>query len=111
MAKQKKLSAEALELVADRFKILSEPLRLRILHCLQSGEKSVGDLTDEVGASQPNVSKHLKLLQMSGIVDRRQEGNIVFYSIADDSIFTLCDLVCGSLSEHLKTRAEVFSGM
>lgn len=111
MAKQKKLSAEALELVADRFKILSEPLRLRILHSLQSGEKSVGDLTDEIGASQPNVSKHLKLLQMSGIVHRRQEGNIVFYSIADDSIFTLCDLVCGSLSEHLKTRAEVFSGM
>jgi ArsR family transcriptional regulator len=110
MVKQKKLSSEALELVADRFKILSEPLRLRVLHCLQSGEKSVGELADETRASQPNISKHLKILQTSGMVHRRQDGNMVFYSIADNSIFKLCDLVCGSLSEHLRIRADVFSG-
>ena len=105
----KNLSSEALELVANRFKILSEPLRLRILQSLQDGEKSVTALTELTETSQPNVSKHLKLLQTSGLVKRRQKGNTVFYAIADESIFTLCELVCNSLEERLKTQAEIFA--
>jgi len=107
----KKMSLEALELVADRFKILSEPLRLRILQCLQNGEKSVTELTDLIETSQPNVSKHLKILQTSGMVKRRQKGNTVFYSIADESIFTLCDVVCNSLEKNLKNQAEIFASV
>jgi DNA-binding transcriptional ArsR family regulator len=106
---EKNLSSEALELIANRFKILSEPLRLRILQCLQSGEKSVTALTEAVETSQPNVSKHLKILQTSGLVKRRQKGNTVFYAIADESIFTLCELVCDSLETRLKNQAEIFA--
>lgn len=107
--KTKKMSAEAIEMVADRFKILSEPLRLRILQMLQEGEKSVTELTDLTGTSQPNISKHLKLMQTAGIVSRDQIGNTVYYSIADESIFKLCDVVCNSLSVRLKSQAGIFS--
>ncbi len=106
---EKKLSLEALNLIADRFKILSEPIRLRILHTLQEGQKSVNELTAEIKTSQPNVSKHLKILQTAGILNREQSGNTAYYSIADESIFTLCETVCGSLEEQLKSQAEIFS--
>jgi DNA-binding transcriptional ArsR family regulator len=104
----KNLSSEALELVASRFKILSQPLRLQILQSLQESEKSVTELTDLTQTSQPNVSKHLKILQAGGIVNRQQKGNTVYYAIGDESIFTLCELVCGSLEERLKNQAEIF---
>ena len=103
-----KKSSDALALVASRFKILSEPLRLQILQELETGELSVGALTDAVGATQPNVSKHLKMLQDAGIVARKQDGNTVFYSIADESVFALCDLVCGSLKEKFSERSAMF---
>ncbi|HQU85269.1 MAG TPA: metalloregulator ArsR/SmtB family transcription factor [Pyrinomonadaceae bacterium] len=104
----KKLSPEALSMIAERFKVLSEPLRLRILHLLQDGEKSVGELTEAIATSQPNVSKHLKILQDAGIVKRNQVGNTVYYSIADHGIFVLCEAVCDSLEERVKKQADIF---
>jgi ArsR family transcriptional regulator len=104
----KNLSIEALCLIANRFKVLSEPIRLQILHKLQEGETSVNELTEAIATSQPNVSKHLKMLQNAGILKREQRGNTVFYSIADESIFTLCELVCDSLEAGLKSQAEIF---
>jgi DNA-binding transcriptional ArsR family regulator len=106
---QKKLSNEALDLIAHRFKVMSEPIRLQILHKLQEGEKSVGEITEAIQTSQPNISKHLKILQNAGITKRVQKGNTVFYSIADESIFTLCELVCDSLEENLRNQASIFS--
>ena len=107
--KGKQLSIEALGMIAERFKVLSEPIRLQILHTLQEGEKSVNELTEVVQTSQPNVSKHLKILQKAGILTREQHGNTVYYKIADESIFTLCETVCGSLEEQFKNQAEIFS--
>ncbi len=105
----KVLSDEALELVANRFKVLSEPLRLRILQALREEPRSVTALTELTEASQPNVSKHLKILQSAGLVNRRQDGNTAFYSIADESIFTLCDVVCGSLETRVRQQADIFA--
>ena len=105
----KNLSIDALRLVASRFKMLSEPIRLQILHKLQEGEASVNELADSISASQPNVSKHLKMLQAEGILSRDQKGNTVFYSISDESIFELCDMVCNSLESRLKSQASIFS--
>ncbi len=102
------MSAEAVSLVAARFKVLSEPLRLQILQYLENGESSVTNVTKAVNATQPNVSKHLKTLQDEGLVSKRQEGNTVFYKIADESIFELCDVVCGSLKEKFEQRASMF---
>jgi ArsR family transcriptional regulator len=97
-----------MNLVAARFKVLSDPMRLRILNALQNGAQSVTQVTEAVAASQPNVSKHLKTLQDAGLIARRQEGNTVFYSIADETVFQLCEVVCNSLQQHLTAQARVF---
>ncbi|MGQ0540416.1 MAG: ArsR/SmtB family transcription factor [Blastocatellia bacterium] len=105
----KQLNFEALELIAERFRILSEPTRLRILCILQKGELTVNGLTEALDISQPNASKHLRILQDAGILQREQRGNSAYYSIADQSIFELCDVVCDSLGEKFKQKADMFS--
>lgn len=99
---------EVMLLVAARFKAMSDPLRLSILQLLQQGERNVSDICAAVKSSQPNVSKHLKILQDCGILARRQVANTVYYSIADESVFAICKLVCGSLREHLTQQAASF---
>ncbi|MBK6725037.1 MAG: winged helix-turn-helix transcriptional regulator [Acidobacteria bacterium] len=74
MSKHQKMSPEAVNLVATRFKVLSEPLRLQILQYLENGESSVTNVTKAVNSTQPNVSKHLKILQDEGFVAKRQRG-------------------------------------
>lgn len=106
--KHKELTPKALELVAARFKVLGEPLRLRIIHELQAGERCVSEITEAVESSQPNVSKHLKMLQDAGLVERRQGGNTVYYSIADETVYELCDVVCSSLRQRLEAHAGAF---
>ena len=93
---------KSLDLIAARFRVLGDPLRLRLLHQLSAGEHSVGELVKATGTSQANVSKHLQILLRAGLVERRKEGLSVFYWIADDSVFQLCDLVCGRLSEQFR---------
>lgn len=100
------LSAEAIELIATRFRILGEPLRIAILQALQSGERSVGQLVQMVGSTQPNVSKHLRILQEAGLVGRRQDGNTVYCFIADPTVFDLCNAVCDSLEARLASSAR-----
>ena len=107
-AKLKHMTPEALAQVAARFKVLAEPLRLRILHGLQEGEMSVSEITEAVESTQPNVSKHLKMLQDAGLVARRQEGNTVYCSIADETVFELCEVVCSSLRERIGAQAGAF---
>jgi DNA-binding transcriptional ArsR family regulator len=101
------LSPEAVELVASRFRILGEPVRIHILQALQQGEKNVSELVAAVGSTQPNVSKHLRILQDAGIVGRRQNGNNVICYISDTSVLDLCDAVCGSISERLEQTARL----
>ena len=103
------LAPKAIELVAERFRILSEPTRLTILNLLLDEDRTVSELTAKVGSSQPNVSKHLKILLDDGIIARRQQGNNVYYSIIDKTIFDLCEMVCGSLEERYRAKAEIFS--
>jgi ArsR family transcriptional regulator len=100
------LPAEALDLVAARFRVLAEPMRLRLLNALHGGELSVNALVEATGAGQANVSKHLAVLAEAGVVGRRREGLNVFYFIADPIIFQLCDLVCQRMREELAERAS-----
>ncbi len=105
----KNLTPEGLDMVAGRFRLLSEPLRLQILNRLQDGETSVSQLAEDIGTSQPNVSKHLRLLIEGGLVARRQERTTVFVSVADPSVFELCRTVCGGIEEHLQAKARSFT--
>jgi len=107
--KTRVLTDEALGLIARRFAVLSEPMRLRLLHSLFSGERHVNALVEASGGTQANVSRHLQTLADAGILARRKDGLQVFYSIADPSIFELCELVCGSLEKQHTQRAGVFA--
>ena len=98
------------ELVAQRFRVMGEPMRIKLLDRLRDGETSVQDLTEELGTTQQNVSKHLGVLHQSGIVSRRKEGTHVLYAIADESVFELCEQVCGGLQRQLSELAEILSG-
>jgi DNA-binding transcriptional ArsR family regulator len=95
---------ELLELIATRFKVLAEPLRLRMLNALRGGERTVTELVAETGAGQANVSRHLALLHRHHLVERRKDGLHVYYGIADPGIFQLCEVVCDSLEEELRQR-------
>lgn len=107
MAKlRKELSDEALGLIAARFRLLAEPMRLRLLHTLGDREMSVTELVEATGAGQANVSKHLGMLADAGILGRRKEGLNTYYRVADDSIFALCEDVCASLGERLAAHQE-----
>ena len=103
--KPRPLSGAALALVARRFAVLAEPMRLRLVHALFEGEKNVNALVGLTGGTQANISRHLQTLTQAGVLTRRKEGLQVFYSIADPSIFRLCELVCGSLEKQLSQEA------
>lgn len=95
------LPGPLVDLIAERFRVLSEPMRIRLLDALRDGEASVQELETATGASQQNVSKHLGVLLRSGIVSRRREGNFAVYAIADQGVFDLCEQVCGGLRQQL----------
>jgi DNA-binding transcriptional ArsR family regulator len=96
----KMIHEKILELVARRFQVLGEPCRLRILHTLQGGAMTVGQIVERLDGNQPNISKHLQVLYDSGLVGRRRSGNSVFYSITDRAVFRLCELVCHSTARR-----------
>jgi DNA-binding transcriptional ArsR family regulator len=103
------LTPEVLDMIAVRFKVLAESARLGILSCLRGGEMTVGDLVETTGLGQANVSKHLQLLHSNGFVTRRKEGLFVYYRLADERVFQLCEMMCGRLEAELKTRRKLFA--
>ncbi|TMK70893.1 MAG: winged helix-turn-helix transcriptional regulator [Actinobacteria bacterium] len=104
---QHPLPDDLIELIARRFRVLADPTRIKLLDVLRRGEASVHELRETIGTTPQNVSKHLAVLLHGGIVARRKEGNFVYYSIADEGVFSLCEDVCGSLAEELDSLREV----
>jgi DNA-binding transcriptional ArsR family regulator len=100
------LPDDLVELIAGRFRALAEPTRIRLLDGLREGEATVRELTALVGGTQQNVSKHLNLLQQAGIVARRKQGNFAYYRIADETVYALCEAVCGSLQNRFATLSQ-----
>ena len=98
------------ELVAQRFRVLGEPMRIKLLDRLRDGEATVQELQEATGASQQNVSKHLGVLLGAGLVHRAKEGNYSRYSIADDGVFELCDQVCGGIRRQLAELDALLRG-
>jgi len=103
----RKLPDSALELIATRFKALSEPVRLKLIIALEEGEKNVSELVAASGKSQANISRQLKQLEDAGILSRRREGTHIFYSISDPAIFVLCEQVCGSLHRQFQATERI----
>jgi DNA-binding transcriptional ArsR family regulator len=101
---------DLVELIARRFRVLGEPMRIKLLDRLRDEEATVNELTDALGASQQNVSRHLAVLADTGILARRKEGTHVYYRIVDEAVFGLCEQVCGSLEEQLRALSELVEG-
>jgi DNA-binding transcriptional ArsR family regulator len=98
------------ELIAERFRLLSEPMRVRALDQLRElGEAAVGDLASSLGTSQQNISKHLGALHAAGIVSRRRDGNRVIYAIADETVLEICEAVCGSLERQAGELSDLLA--
>ena len=95
------LPAALVELIAERFRVLGEPMRILLLDALREGPATVQELQEATGASQQNVSKHLGVLLRGGLVSRSKEGNFSRYAIADEGVFELCEQVCGGLRRQL----------
>ncbi len=90
------------DVIAQRFRVLAEPMRIKLLDRLRAGGATVGELTQDLVTSQQNVSKHLGVLRQAGIVARRRIDSQVRYVVIDDAVFELCEHVCGGLRNQLE---------
>jgi DNA-binding transcriptional ArsR family regulator len=104
------LPDDLVELVVRRFRVLGEPMRIKLLDRLREGPATVGELQRATGAYQQNVSKHLGVLLGAGLVGRAKDGNFARYSIADDGVFELCEHVCGGLRRQLDELEAILGG-
>jgi DNA-binding transcriptional ArsR family regulator len=107
----KRLDDRALVHVAEYFRALSEPLRLKILNTLNDKPHNVGELTELLACSQANVSKHLATLTRLGFVERMAQGTSAYYKIADPRVHQLCELVCGQMAQRFASQAQLLAAM
>jgi DNA-binding transcriptional ArsR family regulator len=95
--------AGVFEAVSRYFSILSEPLRVRIVHAICQQERTVSDIVQSTGATQTTVSRHLALMYREGVVARRREGGFVYYTVSDDALAEICRTVC----VHIASRDDL----
>jgi DNA-binding transcriptional ArsR family regulator len=107
---QHPLPDDLIDLIAGRFRVLAEPMRIKLLDLLREREASVQELTEAIGTSEQNIYKHLGVLRQAGIVRRSKRGNYSYYSIADEGVFALCEAVCGSLNRRADSLHELVGG-
>ena len=86
------------ESAAEVFRVMSAPMRLKIISCLCNGEKNVTQLLEEIDTTQPNMSQHLNTLYQAGVIGKRREGVQIFYRIVNDRVVTLCRAVCTQIA-------------
>jgi DNA-binding transcriptional ArsR family regulator len=101
MSDQPSFPHPLVDLIAQRFRVLGEPMRIWLLDHLREDDATVTGLQQALGASQQNVSKHLGILHNAGMVTRTKDGNHTRYSIADEGVFELCEKVCGGVRRQL----------
>jgi len=94
------LGDEELDRVARQFRLLGEPMRLKIMQTICRKPLTVNEIVEATGANQSNISKHLSLLSSAGIITRQKEGQFVYYSLTDPMTLKLCELVHGQVSEQ-----------
>jgi DNA-binding transcriptional ArsR family regulator len=97
-------SDEVFELAAEVFRVMSAPMRLKIISCLCNGEKNVTQLLEEIDTTQPNMSQHLNTLYQAGVLGKRREGVQIFYRIVNDRVVTLCRAVCTQIAIESDAR-------
>lgn len=104
------IPADLAELIAARLRALGDANRIRILDLLRDGELPVAQITEQLGTSQQNASKHLGVLLQSGIVTRRKAGTNALYRVVDPGVYDLCEQVCGGLRQQLSELQALVAG-
>jgi DNA-binding transcriptional ArsR family regulator len=104
------LADPLVDLIAQRFRVLGEPMRIKLLDHLREGDATVTELQEALAASQQNISKHLGILHGAGMVTRSKDGNHARYSIADEGVFELCEQVCGGVRRQLDELDALLHG-
>lgn len=94
-------SDEVFELAAELFRVMSAPLRLKIISCLCNGEKNVSELLEQIDTTQPNMSQHLNTLYKADVLGKRREGVQIYYRIVNDRVVTLCRAVCTQIATEV----------
>jgi len=95
------------ELQAEICKILSSPKRIEIISALKDGEKTVTELVDILGTPKANVSQHLAVMRLKGILKSRRNGVNIYYSIANPKVVQACSLMREVLNELLMERSRM----
>jgi ArsR family transcriptional regulator len=98
-------SDEVFEKAAEVFRVMSAPMRLRIISALCNGEKNVGELLSEIHTTQPNMSQHLNTLYQSGVLGKRRDGVQIYYRIVNDKVVSLCRAMCVQIASESPTSA------
>ena len=91
-------SDEVFEMAAEVFRVMSAPMRLKIISCLCNGERNVSQLLEAIETTQPNMSQHLNTLYQAGVIGKRREGVQIFYRIINDRVVTLCRAICTQIA-------------
>ena len=104
-----RLTDRARERIAERFRALGEPMRLKILERLFRSPASVSEILESVGGTQANISKHLSVLHASGAVKRRRDGLRTVYSIGDPTLERICSVVCDAVTRDAREQVEAIA--
>lgn len=89
---------QVFELAAEVFRVMSAPMRLKIISHLCDGERNVSYLLSKIDTTQPNMSQHLTTLYQAGVLGKRREGVQIYYRIVDDRVAALCRAVCTQIA-------------
>jgi ArsR family transcriptional regulator len=95
-------SEEVFEKTAEIFRVMSSPMRLRIISALCKGEKNVGELLAEIDTTQPNMSQHLNTLYLADVLGKRRDGVQIYYRIVNELVVSLCRAVCDQIASEVR---------
>jgi DNA-binding transcriptional ArsR family regulator len=102
-------SRASLGKIAENFRVLSETTRLAIFQELKAGPKTVNELVEAIGTTQPNISRQLRILFDAGFISREQRGTYVYYAMQGDFVLRLCELVCDRLNRQAQESIRHYS--
>ncbi len=98
-----------MERASEQLRVLGQPVRLRLVELLSRGPSTPQELSDTLGLSQQNVSKHLLTLYRAGVVSRRPDSPYVFYALVDDTAAGILRMTVESVSDRLRDLANLAS--
>ncbi|RDU23346.1 ArsR/SmtB family transcription factor [Anaerosacchariphilus polymeriproducens] len=80
---------EEIYFLAELYKVFADPTRIKIMYVLTKGEMCVRDIAQILNMTQSSISHQLRVLKQSRLVKFKREGKVIFYSLADEHVYTI----------------------